>query len=469
MNRQKAKSGWFARYKWMVFGPVVAIALLGVGVGWSLNRQSQNEGGKNPPSAAPVVLTSAAKEMSQGVEVVRVGRESAATMTTYPGTVKAAETAALAFRVGGPLIEVKIKPGDYVHRKDILMRIDPRDFQNAHDGAKATLDAARAKLAAMKAGARAEDIRMLEAKIDAATARRDYLKAVFQRNTRLLQSNAVSRTEFDASQSELTASEADLRSLKQEYEKATVGARREDIEAMEADIRGMETQLKIASDRLDDTVLRAPFDGFITRQLAENFEQVAPGQTVVTMHDVSNLEIDVALPEKEIVRRCLKAPFHAEVRLVALPGKSFPAEFKEIKTEADPATRTYLVTFVMPASSGVNVLPGMVADVTLQSHAQGAERGPAVTVPAVAVQNDGNGCQFVWAIEGNTVRKQRIKVGSLLRGNQYEVLDGVRPGEVIVTAGASFLHDGAEVFITRTAAQPQQNDLSKNGPPRAVQ
>lgn len=395
------------------------------------------------------------------VQVVEVDYGNTGMEATYPGTVRAADTAALAFRVGGPLVEVNVKPGDAVRRGDVLMRIDPRDYENAVRTATAALDSARAKLSAMKAGAREEDVLALEARIESAIAKRTYLQAMYERNERLVQSNAVSRAAFDASESELAAIVAEIRALDQELQKAKTGARAEDIEAMEADIRGMETNLKTAADRLADASLRAPFDGIVARRMVENHEQVSAGENVVVMHDIARLKIDVALPDKELLHRPMDEPFRVAARFVAMPDRAFEAAMEEISTEADPATRTYLATFTMPSPADLNVFPGMIADVAIESRSQESGKGRMLQIPASALQSNHEGSRFVWVVSDGVVRRRPVVVGALAPSNRYEVLGGVAAGDRIVAAGAAFLHEGAAVEAAGVAREEPLDRITR--------
>ena len=373
LRAARFRAGWVAPVGFAVLVAAVTSVWAMMGSG-ATSAQSESTS-----SSASVEQSAASK--AQSVDVVPVRSESYNRAASYPGTLRASQTATLAFRVGGPLVNVEVAPGTQVAAGDLMMRIDPRDYENAVASAQAQLDSALAKLAAMEVGARAEDIRALDAKRLAAVARQEYARAEFERNQRLLNSNAVARAEFDASKASLTAAESDLKAAIEELQKARTGSRDEDITAMKADIRALESQLKIARDQLSDTDLRAPFPGIVTRQLVENHEQVAPGQTVVALHDIDMLEVDVSLPEKEILHRPLDSQFDAEVRLVTMPSKVFAAQFKEIDTEADPRTRTYQVTFVMPKPKGLNVLPGMVVDLLLSSASSEAPSADALIVP----------------------------------------------------------------------------------------
>ena len=435
---------------------VIALAAV-TAIGWIATTGGASEA---PGPKAPSTTDTAAQESPepQRVDAIDVRTVQRQNRSSYPGTLRASQTANLAFRVGGPLVEVNVAPGDHVAEGAVLMRIDPRDYKNAVAAASAQLDAAKAKQSAMKTGARGEDIRALEAKLASAEARKEFARAEFERNTRLLEKNAVAMAEYDASEAELTAAKSDVRAVQEELQKARTGSRREDLDAMEADIRALQTQLKIARDRLEDTELRAPFDGTVTRQLVENHEQVAPGQIAVAMHNIETLEIDISLPEKEILYRQLDKAFDAHVRLFALPGREFTAQFKEINTEADLQTRTYLVTFAMANPEGVNVLPGMVADISLASTSEGANAQGVAAVPVAAVQSDAEGNRFVWVAAEGLVHRRPVELGPLAGDDLYEVRSGLKPGEQVVTGGASFLHEGAQVTVRQkpTASRPSQ-------------
>lgn len=398
-------------------------------------------------------------EPARRVQVVEIGYGHAAMEATYPGTVRAAQTAALAFRVGGPLVEVRVKPGDTVRCGDVVMRIDPRDFESAVHSAAATLDSARAKLSAMKRGARQEDILAMEARMESAAARRTYLQAAHERSQRLVQTNAIPRDAFEASESELAAVVAEIRALEQELHKARTGARPEDIEAMEADIRGMEASLKNAEDRLADTSLQAPFDAIVARRCFENHEQVQPGQTAVVLHDLARLKIDVALPDKELLHRPVLTPLRAAVRFVSLSDGPFEAVLEEISTEADPATGTYLATFGMPAPADFNAFPGMLADVVLPSHAKG-EREGALMVPATAVRGERDGSRFVWVVSNGVAQWRKVVLGGLSACGRYEAISGLSAGDRVVTGGSALLHDGARVEVAGTEGGKRHEQLT---------
>jgi RND family efflux transporter MFP subunit len=126
----------------------------------------------------------------------------------------------------------------------------------------------------------------------------------------------------------------------------------------------------------------------------------------------------------------------------------FEATLREMSTKADPATKTYKVTFAMRAPDDVNILPGMVGEVQLESRANGVSGQPKAMIPATAVQGNRHGERYVWVVTDNsTVERRPVALGWLTPGNRYTVGSGIQQGERVVTSGATFLYEGEHVVL----------------------
>jgi len=212
---------------------------------------------------------------------------------------------------------------------------------------------------------------------------------------------------------------------------------------MEAQIRAMQAQLNQASDQLKDTSLQAPFDGILAERYAENFEFVQAQQAILSLQDVSIVEVVAQIPEGLLARAKQEVLPEFTVHFESLPGLEFDAEPTEVAAEADPVTRTYAVTFQTPQPEAGLILAGMTAEVLLKGRSEGES---VFNVPVSAVFTDEMGQQSVWIVEEQsmTVGKARVEVGALV-GDSVALLSGVSPGQSIVTAGASFLAEGQKV------------------------
>ena len=126
------------------------------------------------------------------------------------------------------------------------------------------------------------------------------------------------------------------------------------------------------------------------------------------------------------------------------PGRQFPVRLKELAQVADPATQTFQVRVAMKAPRNVLVLPGMTATVTATYRRPGTP-GIRILVPIAAVYKEDTGDQVAWVIGPNQMVSRRLVKMGAAAGGRVEIVAGLRPGDRVVVAGASFLSEGMKV------------------------
>lgn len=240
-----------------------------------------------------------------------------------------------------------------------------------------------------------------------------------------------------------------------------------DYDRLEAEFKNTRAALNTASQDLEYTNLKAPFTGSIAKRHIQRFEEVQAKQEVLSLQDVTMLEVKFDVPES-IVRGIRTDESEKAtrdlVKLFAtfedLPGQEFPLSFKEVATKADAKTQTFEVTYTMEQLAEATVLPGMTATVTLDLTALG-NAAVVFTVPVSAVVGDSKLDPRVWTVDQQsmTVKSHPVKVGRML-GDDIEVLEGLEPGSRIVTAGTPFLVEGMKVTLMPTPeqAEPRSDD-----------
>ena len=394
-----------------------------------------------------IMLVGCREEVEQQpvVRPVKTMRLDAATeggTRIFPGTVQAARRAQLSFRVSGPLVQLPVQQGQPISQGRLLAQIDRRDFRTAVANLEARLADLRAQLKAMQV-ARPEDIRALEANLTAAQARRLEAQATFRRYQRLYENDNVAKAEYDQRRAAREVAGAEVRRAEENLNVARSGARPEDIEAMQARIRAMQAELGQARDHLKDTSLLAPFDGRVAETYAENFEYVQARQPILSLQDVSTVEIVAQLPEIIVAQARRGAFLGFKARFQSLPGKEFDARAFEFATQADPVTRTYSVTFQTPQPEEGNIFAGMTAEIVLQQ--RGGEQ-TAFAVPVSAIFADETGAHHVWVLDqaSMTARKTPVQVGEM-SGESAQVLAGLQTGSTIITAGTHSITEGQKL------------------------
>jgi len=361
---------------------------------------------------------------------------------SFPGKVEASKQVELAFQVPGRLAELPVREGQSVVQGDLIAQLRQDEFQARLQTAQGQLDQARAALGALRLGERPEEQARRRTAERAAAAKLANARAEYDRFKQLRRSSAVSQAEYDQRETAYRVAQEEHNAAVQLLRQGTV-ARKEDIDAQEAVVRGSEANVADARVQLEDSTLRAPFDGVIAQRFVEQGQSILAKKPVVRFQSVDTIDIVVGVPEA-----VMAAGVHSFVQMLAeisgAPGRQYPVQIQEVAQVADPTTQTFAVRFAMKAPSGISILPGMTAIVTV-SYREGALADNRVFVPVTAVTKQDNGGQVVWIIDPNLiVRPRPVSLGAP-RGDEIEIADGLQPGDRIAVAGATFLHDGMRV------------------------
>jgi RND family efflux transporter MFP subunit len=374
--------------------------------------------------------------------VVTAGGETH--VRTFPGKVEASKKVELAFQVPGLLAMLPVKEGQKVVKGQVVAQLRQVDFQARLKALQGQLDQARAVLQKERSGERPEQQLRLEAQVRAAEARLANARAELDRSSRLLRSNAIARSDHDIVETAFRVAQEDHKAARQLLEKGTIG-REEDIEAQEAQVRSLEGRVVEANLQLEDSTLRAPYDGVIAQRFVEQGQNVRAKEPVVKFQDVDEIDVIVDVPETVMAADLRSADI---VELVAefsgAPGIQFPVHTTEIAQRADPVTQTFRVRVAMKAPTDVNLLPGMTATVTL-TYRRASILSNRILVPISAVFKDGTGEQVAWVMgTDGTVTRRAVEVGGA-SGGQLEIVKGLQQGDRIAVAGVTFLRDGMKV------------------------
>ncbi len=227
-----------------------------------------------------------------------------------------------------------------------------------------------------------------------------------------------------------------------------------DYDALKAKQSTAKASLDTARQNLTYTTLYAPFSGRVAKRHQENFEDIAAGQPIFTLYDLSAYTVKVDLPESFIVNITSDTDIPPTIFATfdTIPGKQFPLKFKEVATQPDPSTKTYQVSLIMAPDSNYNILPGMSVRVTGKSPLPTRGQSTGIFVPAVAVQEDAEG-RFVYLAKPTTgdgrmakVHRAEVSTGRLTEFG-VEIISGLSADDRVIVAGVSKMRDGLDVKL----------------------
>jgi membrane fusion protein (multidrug efflux system) len=214
----------------------------------------------------------------------------------------------------------------------------------------------------------------------------------------------------------------------------------------------------LAKVRLEDRIVRAPFDGQVTVRHVEVGQTVSLGQALVGVADISPLEVKLYLPEKVVGRLAIGQP----VRIVSDVREDLALEgvVHRIAPVVDAATSTVKVTLrVEDPEDAVRVGSFVRARITTDVHED------AIAVPKRAIVAEA-GASFVFVAEADSVRKVEVATG-YTDDEFIEILSGVQTGEQVVTVGQGGLRDGSRVRDLNAPENASQEETPSDDQARA--
>lgn len=393
---------WFGRLpvsrrRWLVLAG--AVALLG-GAGWWIFSatspvqitEKQTRQGRAPiqPAKIEVVLS---QSQASAIEVAPVGRTAFRQQRSAVGSIDFNQNMLVQVFTPyqGRIIAANANVGDRVLRGQVLFTIDSPDLLQA----ESTLIAA--------AGVATLQARNL------------------RRVTENLRGGGGAQKDVDQATSDQQTAEGALRTARDAVR--IFGKTDEEID-------------KIIADRRVDSVLivRSPISGLVTQRTAAPGLFVQPGNAPApfTVADTSTFWMIANVVEDESV--ALRVGQSLDVRLTAMPGRTFAGRIAIVGASIDPNTRRVMVRSEVKDPDGL-LRAGMFANFNIQT-------GDAVESPAVAsaaVVREGDGTMTVWVTtDRQHFEKRTVKIG-LSQNGLTQILEGVRPGELTATEGAVFL------------------------------
>ncbi len=320
------------------------------------------------------------------VKLITLSGASDLQVAKYPAVLDAAQLSELSFQIGGLIADIAVVDSQQVQTGDEIARLDQRDFRSQVTSARAQFENAEEE---------------------------------YQRAVRLSQADAIARSVLEQRKSQRDVARS---------------------------------QLDTAEKALGDTVIRAPFTGVIAQVPVKKNQTISAGQIVATLIGTTNLdgagivEATVNVPASVIARSQESEGRTAYVILDAAPEKRIEATYKSASLLADSTSQTYAVTFTFDPPGDLIILPGMHATLELSSARRITDSDALrISVPLSAILSDGTS-RYVWIVDQDsmTVSKRAVTISDGI-GESAVVTEGLALGEMIATAGASYLAEGMQV------------------------
>ncbi|TFG91403.1 MAG: efflux RND transporter periplasmic adaptor subunit [Syntrophobacterales bacterium] len=313
---------------------------------------------------------------------------------TSLGTVAASDFARITPKVAGRIKTIRVEEGDRVERGELLMLIDPFDYEQALQNTAAIKNQAKVNLERLK-----RDLARMES---------------------LYQQKSVSQQTFQDTES---AQDLSLYA----YDQAVVSH-------------------EIAKRNLEECSVSAPISGIVTQKGVNIGELTSPTQLAFVIMNMDTVKVEVDLPEE--IFSSIHEGGQAIITLDAIPDKTFTGKITKIYPTIDPMSRTFKVTLTL-TNPALLLRSGMTA----RSKVIQKSREAALCAPKSSLVQGEQG-YLIYIINADTVKKSPVKVG--MEGDSViEIIEGVSEGDLVVTTGLAGLRDGMGVRISEQVSPPK--------------
>ncbi|HTM52023.1 MAG TPA: efflux RND transporter periplasmic adaptor subunit [Bryobacteraceae bacterium] len=360
------------------------------------------------------------------VRVRTASLESIPEIISATGELSAEDIATISAKVPGRVEKLLVDLGSVVEQGQVLAELEQDDYTFRVRQAEALVDQTRARLG-LSSGSDDKVDPVNTATVRQAAAGLKEARLLHANSTQLFRQGVVSNVDFQRAGVALQAAEA-------RYQAAI-----EDVYQSQAQLLERRAAVSLARQQLSDTVIRAPFHGAITRRQATVGEFLAVNAPVVMLVRQSPLRLRLEIPER-------------------LAVKVRPGQRIDVRLEGSTVTHTGAVVRISPSLEAQNrslLIEGRIPNednmLRAGSFAQGIvtvdPNARGITVPVNSVLNFA-GVDRVLVVENKAVAERIVRLGRRLEGDRFEIVSGVKPGDLVIADPSDRLSAGQPVEVS---------------------
>ncbi|HVF30744.1 MAG TPA: efflux RND transporter periplasmic adaptor subunit [Pyrinomonadaceae bacterium] len=396
------------------------------------------------------------REAETAAIAVTVAKAEARNVPAYiqaTGSLIADETSNIAPKVAGKIANISVDAGDFVGQGSVLAKIDDSDQRR-------NLTAAQARVKQEQAGVRQAEARLgLEpngrfnastipevrsagAGFEQAQAELRQAEANEKRYRELVETGDVSMIAYEQFRTTRDTARARANAARQALEAQVNQARQSNqaIVSAQAAVEAARAQVGIAEQALADTVVRAPFSGFISSRPVAVGEFVSSADVIAILIRSNPIKIQIQVAEADVPTVSLGRG--VSVQVDAYRDRNFAGVVSSINPAIDPTSRSAIVEASIENADNA-LRSGMFG--TARITKEGGTTG--VFVPKAAVYNDQATQSYrVFVIVDGVAKLKTVQLGRE-EGDSYQILDGIAADETVATSNLAELYEGARVAV----------------------
>jgi HlyD family secretion protein len=362
------------------------------------------------------------------------------------GAVSYAKRIQLKSEIQGRVITSPYLPGDSFHSKDILIRIEDKDYQAELKRLEAERSKSEKVFTKLKVGTRIEILERLKAEIRQREAQLAQADEELRRAQALVQNKIIKQEEYTRANNLFQETQALLEQTKARYQEAENGAIPEELQIAEADIQIQESSILLTRLNIERCTLKAPFSGKVLQKYTEANSYVQKGDSLLEIVASSELELLLEIPERFV--RLVQEKTSFSFTVDAFPGESFQGEVITLIPLADAQSRN-----VQLRAKILNAPEKLFQGMFVRAELPLAHREKTLLVSHDAITYK-ESQTVVFLLEQDRVRPIPVQVG--LKNKTFIEIqgEGLQVGQNVILTGGEVLFPGAKVTVVSTSSTP---------------
>jgi RND family efflux transporter MFP subunit len=396
--------------------------------------------GETAEAAPPVAVTTARAESREVPSYVQA-----------TGSLVAEETSDVATQASGQVVSTPVGVGAFVRQGEVVARLNDRDarlrLQQAQAGvgqAVAAVRQAEARLGLTPGGNFQEsaipEVRASGSNLEQAQAQLRLAEANEKRYRALVETGDVAMSTYDQYRTTRDTARAQVNAARQALEVSINTARQSNqaVQSAQAGVESARAAVAIAQKAVADTVVRAPYAGYVSSRPVAVGEYVTPASVVATVLRTNPIKLQLLVPEADAPH--LTPGMGISLEVDAFKDRKFAGQVSAVNPAIDPVSRSATVEALVQNPDNA-LRSGMFATARIARPGGGR----AVYVPRAAVLSDQNTQSYrVFVIQNDTAKLRVVQLGTE-EGDMLQILSGVEADEVLATSNLQQLFEGARV------------------------
>jgi multidrug efflux pump subunit AcrA (membrane-fusion protein) len=369
------------------------------------------------------------------------------------GSMVAQESSNVAPKVAGKIVNVGVNVGQFVSQGTMIVKIDDRNARLAlaevQAGVKQAQAAVRQAEARIGLGPNGEfnassvpEVRAANANYQQALAEVRQAEANEKRYRELVETGDVSQVAYEGFRTTRDTARARANSAKEQLDAAVNNAKQNNqaIKSAEANVEAARAQVQTAEQAVADTVVRAPFAGYVSDRPVAVGEAVTSATTLATILRTNPIKIQIQVAEADVPTVAIGRGVSVEVQ--AYRDRRFGGTVTAINPAVDPTSRSAIIEASI--ENGDNALrPGMFG--TARITREGGSVG--IFVPKSAVYHDQPTQSYRAFVIVDGLAKLRVLQLGTEEGDSYQIISGLQADEIVATSNLDQLYEGAKVAV----------------------